>query len=139
MYKYRVNGREYTNDNFMYNSPRNLSAIDAASLLKNLQPGDTFMVYYNSDKPTESYVFPGIKEYTGMIIGAVIFLLGLALLFMHARSLKKSLVVSNDYEVTTRNGTNLREYDVNSYDYNNPNVVLPEKLSQYKSYLSKLY
>lgn len=124
-YKYRVDGREYTGDKLMYSSPRNFSAIDTASLLKNLPRGATFPVHYDSNDPSESYVYPGSKEYTGMIIGTVLFLLGLALLFLHARSVKKTQDNDEPLEFETRD----------TYIQNK----VPDGMSRYRSYLQKLY
>ena len=77
MYKYSVNGKQYTSNSVRPNSMSwSSSAIDAMSVVALYPRNSTTPVYYNENNPSESYLDTNINS-LGLIISVVIILIGL--------------------------------------------------------------
>ena len=74
-YKYTVNGKEYQSNNLVYAGSRSYTATEVKVMLDGLSPGSTVPVFYDSNQPSEAYIYNGKSSYTGIISGIILLLL----------------------------------------------------------------
>ena len=75
LYTYIVKGKEYQSTNVIYSGANSYSATEIKTILGQITPGETIQVYYNPGKPTQSYIYNGSNNYTGVVIGILLLLL----------------------------------------------------------------
>lgn len=76
LYKYTVDNKTYESSNLIYDGPSSYSGIQIKNLLGTAKPGDSINVLYNPSDPAESYIYPGVVSYIGLIVGILLILVG---------------------------------------------------------------
>ena len=81
IYKYDVGNQTYQSDNIIYSGPRTYNAFDTKVLMGTMAAGSPITVYYNPNYPRESYIYNGVKNYLGIVVGLIFICVAIYLLY----------------------------------------------------------
>lgn len=110
LYRYTINGQEYQSNDVMYGGDQAFNALDIKTIMGNIGPGSTILVYYNPNDLNESYVLNGTQNYMGVLIGLALLAIAAAIGYNHNIS-----KIKRDYTTTTQ-----------SMDYTTPSLTTDE-------------
>lgn len=74
-YRYVVDGKTYTNSEFIYNSESSYTSIEMRKLLEPMIDG-TAVAYYNPDDPDEAYIYNVEPNLVYPLLGVMIIVIG---------------------------------------------------------------
>lgn len=109
LYTYNVAGKNYESSNFIYGGPKALNALDIKTTMQHIQPNSTIDIYYNPNNPAESYVYNGVKSYTGIWMGIIMLLIAGAIYYYKGYNPSKAKPGLINYEGPTPNLTEMSE------------------------------
>lgn len=101
LYEYRLGNRIYRSEHVFYGKHDTYNAADINALMSQMRPGSTIPVYYNPYKLSESYIYPGVKSWTGIIISCVLILIAIVIAYRHNRTDKTAKLHHGGYQETS--------------------------------------
>ena len=108
LYSYTVAGRTYQSTNFMYGADKAYNALDIQTLMGHMAPNSTIQVYYNPDNPSESYIYNGVHNYTGVWMGLLLLAIAAVIAYYHNTIKKRDTGrILGDYDVSTPSLTDI--------------------------------
>lgn len=102
-YRYNVDGRDYQSFNVVFSGQKTYNALDTKTIIGQIYPGSIISVYYNPNKPSESYIYNSNTSYINIIIGVILLLLAIYLLYRHVP--KSKYVTSTSVKTSDSNST----------------------------------
>ena len=119
VYKYRVNGVDYQSNNVMYYGPSTYNGLDIKTLMAPIYPGAIINIFYNPNNPNEAYIYNGIKNYKGTIIGIILLIIAAAIFYYDRRKGSENNIIKKKWrnKNTSPNLTEIEQQYSKKYTY----------------------